>query len=397
MEKLFDRSNNLVKLTRLNFQRYLLDQINWDNRLIAIRGARGVGKTTLLLQHIKISQQTGREVIYISLDDLYFSSHTLVDFTDEFVKNGGKYLYLDELHKYPNWSQEIKNIYDSHPDLKIVFTASSLLQIYKGYADLSRRAVSYDLNGLSFREYLEFEKQLKYEAFSLEDVISRHTEIVQPILTESKPLAEFKDYLSNGYYPFYKESKTNYYQKIRNILNLVLETDLPAVAKIEYNSIAKIKKLLFVVASSVPFMPNILKLSELIGTNRHSVLQYLDLLADAGILNLLTSEAKGLKYMSKPDKIFLNNSDIMYALVTENVNTGNLRETFFLNQLNATNSVTSAKNGDFMVNGKYVFEIGGKNKDFYQIKDIENSFLVLDNIETGIYNKLPLWLFGFLY
>ena len=397
MESLYNISNNLITGTSLNFQRYLLQKINWDNRLIAIRGARGVGKTTLMLQYIKQKHKVGREVIFVNLDNLYFSKSTLVEFTDEFVKNGGKYLFLDEVHKYSNWSQEIKNIYDSYPELKIVFSSSSLLQIYKGSADLSRRAVSYDLPGLSFREFLELEYKIKFPSYSLEDIINHHQEITPFILSEIKPLVEWKNFTNYGYYPFFKESKTDYHHKLRNIINLVIESDLPAVINIDHSSILKIKKLLALLSSSVPFMPNVLKLSELIGTNRKTVIQYFDYLHNACILNLLSSEIKGLKYLAKPDKIYLNNTDLMYAISVENINVGNLRETFFLNQLNAVASVTSSIKGDFIVNKKYIFEIGGKNKDFYQIRDVENSFLALDNIETGIKNKIPLWLFGFLY
>jgi predicted AAA+ superfamily ATPase len=397
MDKLFDISNNLIRNTKSNFQRYLLTEINWENRLIAIKGARGVGKTTLLLQRIKQSHSTGREVIYVNLDDLFFTGHSLADFANEFVQNGGRFLYLDEVHKYPNWSQEIKNIYDHYQELKIVFTSSSLLHVYKGFADLSRRAVSYDLNGLSFREYLDFEYGKKYQPVSLADILKSHMEIVQPVLADIKPIAEFKSYQSNGFYPFFKESKTDYYQKIRQVINLVLESDLPSVAKIDYSSILKIKKLLYIIATSAPFIPNILKLSELTGSGRLAIIQYLEYLKDAGILNLLKSEEKGMKYLAKPEKIYLNNSDLMFALASENTNTGNLRETFFFNQLNTVAKVTYTKFGDFKVDDSYIFEIGGKNKDFSQIRNIQNSYLVLDNIEGGLNNKIPLWVFGFLY
>ena len=398
MEKLFQRFVNKLRDIPTDFKRYLYHKIDWKDRLITIKGSRGVGKTTLLLQYIKENHKIDNTVLYVSLDDIYFQANTLVDLAEEFHQNGGKFLFLDEVHKYNNWSLEIKNIYDNYSDLQIVFTSSSLLEIYKGDADLSRRAVSYELKGLSFREYLVLENKIDINSISLDDLMNNHIDISSSVMGSLKVLPLFKNYLKVGYYPFYKEGESSYYQKINAIVNLILETDIPSVYKTEYQTIHKLKKLLYVIATSVPFQPNISKLSAKIDTtSRSSTLQYLDYLEKANLIGNLKTSAKGSNYLVKPDKIYLENTNLIYALGKIKEEEGNIRETFFFNQVNNTNKINTSKESDFLVNDMYTFEVGGKNKDSTQVKGIESAFVVSDNIEVGFSNKIPLWLFGFLY
>lgn len=397
MERIIAISRQKTDSVKIDFKRYLYHQIDWTNRLIAIKGARGVGKTTLLLQYIKEHETKDITFLYASLDDIYFTAHSLVEFAENFYKNGGKVLLLDEVHKYPGWSREIKNVYDSYPELKLVFTSSSILQIFKGYADLSRRAVTYDLLGLSFREYLEMTGVLKLSPLSLAEILDNHTSLESEITKQIRPLKHFKEFLQYGYYPYFIENVDVYHQKLMNSINLTLEYDLPSAQRIEYANIHKLKKLLYILATSVPFTPNISKLSEQIQSTRATVIQYLDHLKNAQILNLLNTDTMGNGYLTKPDKIYLQNTNIMYALAPELVNTGNLRETFFYNQLNSKHKLTLPKQGDFSVDKKYTFEIGGKNKTMDQINGIPDGYLAADDIEYGYRNKIPLWLFGFLY
>ena len=398
MEKLIQRFITRLRNVPVEFKRYLYHTINWEDKLIAIKGSRGVGKTTLLLQYIKENHKIDQTVLYASLDDIYFQANSLVDLAEEFYQNGGKYLYLDEVHKYPNWSLEIKNIYDNYSELKMVFTSSSVLEIHKGNADLSRRAISYELKGLSFREYLVLEKSLTISSLQLEDVLKHHLEIATELTKEIKILPQFKQYLKMGYYPFYKEGEESYYQKLTNIVNLILETDIPSVYKTEFQTIHKLKKLLYVIATSVPFQPNISKLSEKIETSsRSSTLQYLDYLEKANLIGNLKTSAKGNNYLVKPDKIYLENTNLMYAFGEVIKEIGSIRETFFFNQLNATNKINTSKESDFLVNNTYTFEVGGKNKKDAQIKELKEAYVVADNIEIGYRNKIPLWLFGMLY
>lgn len=398
MEKLIQRFTIKLRDTQVEFKRYLYHHINWQERLIAIKGSRGVGKTTLLLQYVKENFQNDGTVLYASLDDLHFQANTLVDLAEEFHQNGGKYLFLDEVHKYPNWSLEIKNIYDTYSDLKIVFTSSSVLEIYKGDADLSRRAVSYELKGLSFREFLSIEKKIDLAPVNLKYILENHQNLATVITATVKILPLFKQYLKIGYYPFYRENESIYYQKINNVVNLILETDIPSVYSTEYKTIHKLKKLLYIIATSVPFQPNITKLSQKIDTtSRSSTLQYLHYLDQANLINNLKSNTKGNNYLVKPDKIYLENTNLMYALGETKNQDGNIRETFFYNQLKEVGSINTSKESDFLIEGTYTFEVGGKNKKHTQIKGLENSFVAADNIEIGFGSKIPLWLFGLMY
>jgi predicted AAA+ superfamily ATPase len=397
MERLKVLSRQRIEQTNFQFKRHLYSEIDWSNRLIAIKGARGVGKTTLILQYIKDTFQNEETVLYVSLDDIYFSANTLVGLADAFYKEGGKILFLDEVHKYPSWSREIKNIYDSYPLLKIVFTSSSILQIIKGYADLSRRVVEYNLQGMSFREFLEVTGEMKCLPVTLTDIISSRKEIESEVTKHLRPLMHFRKYLQYGYYPFFLENRESYFQKLMTVINLTLEYDLPSIQAIDYASIYKLRKLLYIIANSVPFKPNVSKLSEQIHTTRATIIQYLDHLKNAQIINLLNTDSMGSGYLSKPEKIYLQNTNIMYALAPETANVGNLRETFFYNQVSSFHKLTLPKEGDFMVDKKLTFEVGGKNKTRKQIANIPESYIVADDIEYSFGNKIPLWLFGFLY
>ena len=398
MEELFDFFYRELRKIDLSFQRYLINNIDWEGRLSAITGDRGTGKTTMILQHIKQTfGNSPKEALYVSADNIWFSGNRLFDLANDFEKQGGKYLFIDEVHKYENWSQEIKNIYDSFQDLKVVITGSSMLQIYRGNADLSRRAVHYVLYGLSFREFLKYDQNIGFEKFTIDEILQNHIEIAGVFNDKIRPLPLFNSYLKYGYYPYYKSDKRFYLSKLANTVNLILEMDLPAVETIEMYSIRKIKKLLWIISQSVPFTPKITDLAKDLGVSRNSLLNYLTILERGGLVNLLKSSTKGINSLAKPEKIYLNNTNHIYAFDTVKPNIGNLRETFFLNQLQAVSEVTSTGRADFTVDNKYVFEVGGKNKGHEQIAGLQNAFLALDNLEYGYRNKIPLWLFGMLY
>jgi hypothetical protein len=398
MQQIFAIFRQQLNRVSTEFKRYLYDEIRWENRLIAVTGSRGAGKTTLLLQYIKLNFQTETgEVLFASLDNLWFTTHSLIYLADEFHKQGGRSLFLDEVHYYKGWSREIKNIYDSYPDMKIIFTGSSLLEVYKGEADLSRRAITYHLQGLSYREFLNFEYGISIEPVKLEHLLSHHIEMAMQIVDQVKPVRAFGEYLRFGYYPYYKEDREMYHHRLLNTLNTILEVDLPATERIDYLSVVRLKKLLYIIASLVPFTPNITKLSHEIGTTRISLLNYLYYLEKAKAIMLLSKESTGLKRLSKPDKVYLENTNYAFALGGENTNQGNVRESFFMNQLSARYPVTFSPDTDFIVSSHYNFEIGGKNKTRKQIFGLEHAYIAKDNIESGYDNQIPLWLFGFLY
>lgn len=397
METLYEKFHRKLEVTSVQFTRSAMDSIRWDARLIGIKGARGVGKTTLMLQYIKKQLPLNESTLYISLDNIWFAQNSLSSLTDYFVKHGGKFLFLDEVHKYPNWSQELKNIYDDYPKLKIVFTGSSLLEILNARADLSRRAVVYSMQGLSYREFLNLKLGLKLPVFSLNELVEKHTTIARQLNSKIKPLKHFTEYLKSGYYPFFQEIPELYYQWIEEVVNLILEIELPLLRKVDVAYVPKLKQLLQIISESVPFIPNVSKLSERIGINRNTFISYLYFLQEAHIIRNLYKDAKGITQLQKPDKIFLENTNFQYAFSPENANTGNLRETFFANQLSHSHLVEYTEHGDFVIDDKYTFEIGGKNKTIKQIKKVKNSFVVADGLEYGSNNTIPLWLFGFLY
>lgn len=398
MQQLFSSFHQQLNRVSTNFTRYLYNEIHWKNRLIAIIGSRGTGKTTMLLQHIKLNYQPlSEEVLYASLDNLWFSTHSLLDLADDFAKQGGKALFLDEVHNYMGWSREIKNIYDSYPDMKIVFTGSSLLEVYKGEADLSRRAITYHLYGLSFREFLEYEYAIKLDIVSIDDIMLNHPKLAMTVIDKIKPLVAFNEYIRYGYFPYYKEDKELYHIRLLATLNTIIELDLPATERIDYYSVVKIKKLFAVLASLVPFTPNVSQLSNDIGVTRVSLLNYLYYLDKAQAIMLLSKEASGIKQMAKPDKVYLGNTNYAFALGGEQTNIGNVRESFFMSQVRVKNGVAFSNVVDFKISDKYNIEIGGKNKTKKQIAGLENAFTVLDNIEIGYGNQIPLWLFGMTY
>lgn len=389
--------NRLVNAVSTRFYRYLYPKINWENRLVGITGARGTGKTTLLLQHIKNNFPAGNQALYVSLDNIWFQRRTLTDLVQEFHAYGGTHIFVDEVHRYADWALEIKNLYDSYPDLHIVFTGSSMLKIHRAKADLSRRLRLYELHGLSFREFLLFNSDVNINAVSLDDIIRRHREISVDISAKIKVLPLFRQYLKLGYYPFFQEDTEGYDERLQRVINVILENDLPAVEAVEYGTIIKIKKLLIMMASLVPFVPNITELSAKLETSRTMLLKYLNYLENAGLILSLMTANKGMGVMNKPDKIYLNNTNLLYALGAGNVNEGNERETFFANQMGIGHTLEIPKKGDFLVNADYTFEIGGANKTNRQIQNVPNAYIAMDNIETGFNNKIPLWMFGMMY
>jgi len=397
MDTLFEKSFKKMESVSCHFVRNIITDIQWDNRLIGIKGSRGVGKTTLLLQYMKQFLPKDSSTLYVSLDNIWFSDHRLIELIDDFVKRGGKYLLVDEVHKYANWSQELKNAYDDYPELKIVFTGSSLLEILNARADLSRRAVVYFMQGLSFREYLTLLLSDNFPIYSLQEIIKNHHEISNEILKKIKPLQYFGSYLEKGYYPFTFEMKDLYYNQLEEVVNLILEIELPLLRGVDISYISKFKQLLLIIATSAPFTPNVQKLSTGIGINRATLLSYLHYLRETNLTKHLYKDSFGVSKLQKPDKIFLENTNLAYMLAEKNTNLGNLRECYFFNQLDFRHKVEYSEQGDFLIDREYFFEIGGKSKSYRQISALENAYIAADDIEYGVGNKIPLWMFGFLY
>lgn len=396
MQKLVSQFYEKYAQVQTQQVRDFMRTIDWDNRFIGIKGSQGVGKTTLLLQYIRLNFEPNKTVLYVSLDHLYFLENTLYDLVSDFYKKGGLFIAIDEVHKYANWAIEIKNIYDDMPHLRLVFTGSSLLHIQQAKADLSRRVVVYSMPGLSFREFIQFETQIELESYSLKDILDNPTAISIAITKKIKPLHYFEDYLEYGYYPFYIENKKSFQQKLSEVILTVLEVDIPQYASIPVSNSVLLKKLLAVISNSVPFKPNMNAISERTGISLNTMKNYLKLLNDAQLLQLLYVEDKGINSLGKPEKIFFNNSNLMYNL-SNDTDKGNVRETFFLNQIQHNYAVFASKTVDFKVDGRYEFELGGRNKKQKQIKELQNAFLVKDDIEIGTEKNIPLWLFGFLY
>lgn len=389
MKALYQKYLTILEHTNTNFKRYLFDRIAWESKMIGIVGARGVGKTTLLLQYIK-EKLNPQKALYVSVDDLYFSENSLFSLADEFYKNAGEYLFIDEIHKYENWSQELKNIYDTFPTLKVVFTGSSVLDILKGSSDLSRRTIMYTMKGLSFREYLNFFHQQKIDVFSLEQILKNEVK-----LTDIKhPLPLFKAYLKNGYYPFSQENE--FAIRLGQIVVQTLETDIPQYANLTVSTSRKLKRLLTIIAESVPFKPNFSKIAKILSVSRSSLDDYFFYMEKAGLIAQLRNETGGIRGLGKLNKVYLENTNLIFNLTANTSNIGNIRETFFFNQTNIKQEVIASKDTDFII-GKNAFEIGGKNKLKKQIATIENAFVVKDDIEYGYLNVIPLWTFGLNY
>lgn len=396
LQPLFDNYHRKIAKIDLRFKRYLYTQINWNARLIGIKGPRGVGKTTMLLQHILDNEEDVDQTLYASLDDLWFSNHTLMELVDWANQHGIKRLYLDEVHRYDQWSANLKNIYDNYPEMSIVYTSSSLLIMDNSKVDLSRRQTLYTLYGMSFREFLSFENAIQIAPLSLDELLQHHVRYAMQITADTKVAPLFEAYQHHGYYPFYCESVEDFLIRLREVVSVVIDTDMPAVESVSFETIQKVRRLLMIICERVPFEPNMSELWKQLATNNELGLRMLYALDKAQILGLLTSKTKNHKYLSKPDKIFLGNSNLMHALCAK-VEKGNERETYFFSQLRVSNDLKYPKQGDFFVNDKYLFEVGGRKKSFEQIADIPNSFLAVDDTEVGFGNRIPLWMFGLLY
>lgn len=401
MKNLFDKHVRFYKQTPMSIIRQCGLEINWDTPLLALRGSKGVGKSTIMLQHIKQHYSiSDRTVLYCSCDGAYFASHTLLDLVSQFYKIGGKHLFLDEIHKYPNWSREIKEAHDLYPNMRIVLSGSSLLSLQEGDADLSRRCVNHDIQGLSFREFLHFYHGINFPKYTLEQLLANPWTLVEDVNDKCRPLQYFQEYLQYGYYPYYLQLKNivDYNSTIEQVVSYIVDDELPRICKVDVHNTRKIKALINILAISVPYEIDVKRLSVQSALQRTTVLEYFNYLNKAKILHLLYSDYYNAKKMQKPDKILMDNSNMLYALASQPVNIGTVRETFAVNQLSRLHLVEYAKmGGDLRVDGKYVFEIGGVDKDFTQIADIPNSYILADDIEFPNGNKLPLWIIGFLY
>jgi len=398
MDVLYEYHDNLIRQINGDFFRHLMHTIQWNQRMLAIKGPRGSGKTTLMLQYIRyILKKPRDQVLFLTADHYWFYTHNLVETADAFYKNGGRYLFIDEVHKYPFWSRELKNLYDGYPDLNVVFSSSSALDIYRGEADLSRRVIAYELPGLSFREFLVMEGQLNIPAIAWDDLITNHHEISVEIVRRLQPLPYFKKYLRYGYLPIFRESSPDEVPiRINQIINTVVDTDLSFIAGFNPGTAFKIKKLLGVLSESVPFKPNISALARKLDVSREAIYSWFVHLENARLLNLLTARGKGVSLLQKPEKVYFENTNLAFAF-SAYPDIGAARETFLLNQLvNRGLTVKMPDSGDFYVSGIH-FEVGGKSKKSTQVKEKEPYLIVADDIETGFGRKIPLWLFGFLY
>ncbi len=397
MERVIEQFRRKIASTQVRFIRQIATTIQWNTRLIGIRGARGVGKTTLLLQHIQ--QTFGANLnpaLYVSLDNLWFAEHSLLDLADTFVKQGGTHLFLDEVHKYPQWAQTIKNLYDDYPDLHIVFTGSSLLEIMNVRADLSRRAVVYTMQGLSFREFLNIQTDNAFTPFSLEEILQHHETLAIDVVSRVKPFQHLSTYLQTGYYPYFLEGLDVYPLRLEETVQMTLELELPMLRHVEIAYVHKLKQLLSIISESAPFIPNISKLSERIGINRQTLLAYLQYLTEAKLIRSLYKDAQGIGALQKPDKLYLENTNLMYLFKGSLADVGTIRETFLANQLSYGHVIAFSESGDFLVDGHYTIEVGGRSKTRKQIQGLNDAYIAADNIEYGHGKKIPLWLFGFL-
>lgn len=397
MNTLLEQSAYLLSAIKDDFKRFLFDEIKWNNRLIGIKGARGTGKTTLALQWLKHQNLPVSKAAYFSLDDLYFTTHSLKETVSLFHKQGGKIIVLDEVHKYKNWSIEIKNIYDFYSDLKIIFTGSSIIDISRQQGDLSRRAVIYELPGLSYREFLSFKYNVQLPVISLDQLLTDAAAIKKKLPVTFRPLEYFQEFLQTGYYPFMIEDKDTVHQKINQLIRTIVEFDMAELKDFDIRNAKKMLQLLYVIAQQVPFKPNLVALAEKTSIHRNSLNNYLHYLEQAKLISLLQPAGRSVSILQKPEKIYLNNTNLLYALAEQQVEIGHLRETFFLSQLSVVSKIHMPKQGDFLVDNKFTFEVGGKGKSKKQIADIENAWVVKDDLEFPVGGQLPLWMFGLLY
>nr|WP_320120625.1 AAA family ATPase [uncultured Marinifilum sp.] len=395
MNTLLQTHNSLLKNKKSNIRRELADQIDWSQRLIAIKGARGVGKTTFLLDYVREHCANDKTCLYINMNNLFFTERGLVSFVDEFYKKGGKLLLLDQIHKYPEWAQDLKICYEQYSGLKIIFTASSILRVKTN--EILKDCVNvYYLNGLSFREFLNYETNNKFRSYSLEDILKNHESIVEGILEKVRPLAYFTDYLQFGYYPCYQEDRS-FIDNLLKIVNLMLEFDITYLNQIELKYLPKLKKLLYIISGNVPFQPNVSKLANDVETSRATIMNYLRYLKNARLIRLLNTKESYKDSSKKPNKVYLHNTNLLYAISPDNIDEATLRETFFYNQVEPGRLITSTDMGHFMVDDKYSFYISDSSDNSDSKLRTENCFEAADMIERGEGNKIPLWLFGFLY
>lgn len=398
MESLFRKHKMLISQVPTDIIRETMNTINWEKQLVAIRGSRGVGKTTLMRQYIK--QKYGisaGEALYCAMDSIYFTSHSLLDLAERFHQMGGKHLFLDEVHRYPTWSREIKEIVDLYPDLKITFTGSSLIQILNADADLSRRVLSYTMDGLSFREFLNFYKGIQIKKHTLDDILKNFDDICNEVNKLCRPLPLFEEYLRVGYFPFYDGNEEEYYSRIENVINFVVEQELTHFCGVDTANTRKIKALIQFLADTHPFELNISKLSARLELNKQTVLSYINSLGRAELLQLLYSDSKNITRLQKPDKIYLHDPNMFYALGYGD-KIGTIRECFFVNQISTSHTVEYGKDkGDFVIDGKITIEVGGKDKTFEQVADMPDSYIMADRMEFAVGKKLPLWLAGMIY
>lgn len=396
MNNLLQTHYSLLKNKRGTIKRQLSTEIDWSKRLIAIKGSRGVGKTTFLLDYIiENNRKDDKSCLYINLNNLFFTKQGLVAFVDEFYKKGGKTLLLDQIHKYPDWAKDLRICYDNYPDLQIIFTASSILRV-KTNEHIQDCVSTYYLNGLSFREFLNHETGCDFKSYTLDEIVENHEELVKNILTKVRPLAFFNDYLRFGYYPCYLEEKS-FIDNLLKIINLMLEFDITYLNQIELKYLIKLKKLLYIIAQSVPFQPNVSKLANDIETSRATIMNYLRYLKDARLIHLLNTSEDNTEKLKKPNKVYLHNPNLLYAISPDNVSTDSLRETFFYNQVSVASILTSTDRGHFKVDNKFNFEIKGNSTEIEPKFRTEDYFVAADMIEQGKDNTIPLWLFGFLY
>ena len=390
MNALYEYQQLILSQINISFLRYKYYELDWTHRVFGIVGPRGVGKTTMVLQYIK-QKLSLQDSLYITLDHIYFSTHTLIDVADKFYKEGGKHLIIDEVHKAFNWSVQLKQIIDSYPNMQIIFTGSSILDIYRGVADLSRRAPIYEMQGLSFREYLVLYHDIQTPTWNLDDLINQR--VTLPNLEHPLPL--FNDYLKRGYYPF-ERIASDFSTNLMQVINRTMETDIPLYANINISVARKLQNLLVVIAESVPFKPNYKKLAEVTGISRNDIADYIYYMERAGMLMSLHDTTQGIRSIGKSHKLYVDNTNLMYVLSPENIDKGNLRETFFLNQMRVKYPVIASQKADFEI-GNYVFEVGGKNKNQKQLDNNPNGYIVKDDIEFGYRNVIPLWAFGLTY
>lgn len=389
MEQLFEYFKRKLKETPTDLVRYKYNEIEWRGHALGLVGPRGVGKSTMLLQYIKM-QLEEKDTLYVSADHLYFASHTLVDLADRFYKMGGKHLFIDEIHRYEGWSVEVKQIFDSYSDLQLIISGSSILEITKGMADLSRRVPIYEMQGLSFREYLHLFHGIRTDALPMGRLL-RHDYGIPGV---EHPLPLFHDYLRRGYYPFGMDAA--YDIELMQVVAQTMESDIPLYLNTNVSIGRKLKQLLMVVAESVPFKPVMQKLADVTGISRNYIQDYLMYMERAGMIAQLRDAVGGIRGLGKTEKIYLDNTNLIYVLAPKRADIGNVRETFFMNQLRIVGDVMCSPVSDFLVDGM-TFEIGGRKKGQKQISEIDNGYVVKDDIETGYANVLPLWAFGLLY